>query len=187
MGYMMKKTLLILGGVALLALVAIGAFFLGRGSQPTTKSTDNQTAVSEQANTSTSENNTEQAETKSTEAASASPKPLVVSASGNNAGEITYTITSSWGDDKTTYTQIDAVIQNKTDADLEGWNVNLTVPKGSKMNQNWNGQMKLKDTNLNIQPADYNQTISAGGTVEFGFIIETPSAYVPEKSDLTIG
>lgn len=178
---MMKKTLLILGGVALLALVAIGSFFLGRGSQPTTKTATNQ------INSTISENNTEQAETKSTEAASASPKPLVVSASGNNAGEITYTITSSWGDDKTTYTQIDAVIQNKTDADLEGWNVNLTVPKDSKMNQNWNGQMKLKDTNLNIQPADYNKTISAGGTVEFGFIIETPSAYIPEKSDLTIG
>ena len=55
------------------------------------------------------------------------------------------------------------------------------------MNQNWNGQMKLKDTNLNIQPADYNKTISAGGSIDFGFIIETPSAYVPEKSDLTIG
>lgn len=177
----MKKTLLIIGGVALLAIVAVGAFFLGRGSRPTTETATNQ------ANSTVSEDNTEQPNTESTATASASPKPLVISASGNNAGEITYTITSSWGDDKTTYTQIDAVIQNKTDTDLEGWNVNLTVPKGSKMNQNWNGQMKLKDTNLNIQPADYNKTISAGGTVEFGFIIETPSSYTPEKSDLTIG
>lgn len=182
----MKKTLLILGGVALLALVAIGAFFLGRNSQPATQN------VAEQTNTAISENNneqpgTEQAKTEPTQAASPTPKPLVVSASGKNAGEITYTITSSWGDDKTTYTQIDAVIKNKTDAELEGWNVNLTVPKGSKMNQNWNAQMKLKNTNLNIQPADYNKTILAGQSIEFGFIIETPSAYVPEKSDLTIG
>lgn len=178
---MMKKALFILGGVALLALVAIGAFFLGRGSRPATKIATNQT------NSTISENSTKQAETKSTATASASPEPLIVSASGKNAGEITYKITSSWGDDKTTYTQIDAVIQNKTDTELKGWNVNLTVPKGSKMNQNWNGQMKLKDTNLNIQPVDYNKTISAGGTIDFGFIIETPTAYSPEKSDLTIG
>ena len=180
----MKKALLIIGGVALLALVAVGAFFLGRNSLPTTQTATNQ------ENPTMSANNTEaakQPETETTAAASASPKPLVVPAGGKNTGEITYTITASWGDDKTTYTQIDAVIQNKTETDLEGWNVNLTVPKGSKMNQNWNGQMKLKNTNLNIQPADYNKTISAGGTVEFGFIIETPSSYTPEKSDLTIG
>lgn len=182
----MKNALLILGGVALLALVAVGAFLLGRNTHPATQN------VAEQTNTTISENNneqpeTEQAKTEPTQAASPSPKPLVVSASGNNAGEITYTVTGSWGDDKTTYTQIAAVIQNKTDTDLEGWNVNLTVPKGSKMNQNWNGQMKLKNTILNIQPADYNKTIYAGQSIEFGFIIETPSAYVPEKSDFTIG
>lgn len=177
----MKKALLILGGVALLALVAIGAFFLGRGSRLATKTATNQ------VNTNIPKDGTEQPEANTTKTVSASPKPLVVSASGKNAGEITYKISSSWGDDKTTYTQIDAVIRNKTDVDLEGWNTNLSVPKGSKMNQNWNGQMKLKDTNLNIQPVDYNKTITAGGSIDFGFIIETPSAYTPEKSDLTIG
>ena len=90
------------------------------------------------------------------------------------------------GDDKTTYTQIDAVITNQSEQDMASWEVNLTVPEGSKMNQGWNGKMKLKGSVLNVLPEDYNAVITAGQTVNFGFIIETPSAYVPEESELIL-
>lgn len=184
----MKKIILIIGVLALFLLTAVGAFFLGRYSQNGKKE---DTAAEKNISADTSKgNDVSQTEEKQAEN-SPSPKPVTFSVIGENEnaaieGEITYTITASWGDDKTTYTQIDAVITNQSEQEMASWEVNLTVPKGSKMNQGWNGKMKLKGTVLNVLPEDYNAVIAAGQTADFGFIIETPSAYVPEKSDLVL-
>ncbi len=187
----MKKTVMIIGIVVLFLLTAVGAFFLGRQSQ-NGKKEDTSKEQNISADTSKG-NDLSQTEEKQAEN-SPSPKPVTFSVIGEGesaiVGEITYTITASWGDDKTTYTQIDAVITNQSEQDMASWEVNLTVPKGSKMNQGWNGKMKLKGRNLetflNVLPEDYNAAIAAGQTANFGFIIETPSAYVPEESELIL-
>lgn len=183
----MKKFVMIIGVLALFILAAVGAFLLGRHSQNGKKE---DIAVEKNISADTSEgNDLSQTEEKQAEN-SPSPKPVTFSVTGEGEsaieGEITYTITASWGDDKTTYTQIDAVITNQSEQEVAIWEVNLTVPKGSKMNQGWNGKMKLKGTVLNVLPEDYNKVIAAGQTANFGFIIETPSSYVPEKSDLIL-
>lgn len=179
----MKKVILIIGGVVLFFLTVAGAFFLGRYSQEgkgENASAEKNISVDAPKKDAVSPTGEKPAD------ASASPEPVTISASGGQEGEITYTITSTWGDDKTTYTQIDALITNQSDQEVSDWKVNLTVPQGSKMNQSWNGQMKLKGTDLKILPADYNAVIAAGQTVNFGFIIETPSDYVPKESELVL-
>ena len=183
----MKKTMMIIGVLVLFLLTAVGAFLLGRHSQngkkEDTVAEKNISADSSKEND-LSQNGEKQAEN------SPSPKPVTFSVTGEGEsaieGEITYTITASWGDDKITYTQIDAVITNQSEQDMASWEVNLTVPGGSKMNQGWNGKMKLKGTVLNVLPEDYNKVIAAGQTANFGFIIETPSAYVPKESELIL-
>lgn len=189
----MKRTLIIIGASALVILIAAGAFLLGRysqnGRQEDTSAKKNISADASQENetTQTEEKQTKDKQTEEKQAGiSPSPKPVTISASGETKGEITYTISASWGDDKTTYTQIDAVITNQSDQMVEDWKVSLTIPKGSKMNQSWNSKTTQKETVLSILPEDYNAYIAVGQTVNFGFIIETPSAYVPEESELVL-
>lgn len=179
----MKKTITIIGVFALFILTAVGAFILGRHSQNRTKEdVSAEKNISEDA---LKGNEMSQSEEKQAEVSS-SPKPATISASGENKGEITYTTTASWGDDNVTYTQIDAVITNKSEQEMASWEANLTVPKGSKLNQGWNGKMELKGNILKILPEDYNAAIAVGRTANFGFIIETPSSYVPEESELVL-
>lgn len=183
----MKKIVMIIGVLALFILAVVGAFLLGRHSQNGKKE---DTAVEKNISADTSKgNDLSQTDEKQAEN-SPTPKPVTFSVIGEGEiaieGEITYTTTASWGDDKTTYTQIDAVITNQSEQDMASWEVNLTVPKGSKLNQGWNGKMKLKGTVLNVLPEDYNAVIAAGQTANFGFIIETPSAFVPKESELIL-
>lgn len=183
----MKKTVMIMGVIVLFLLTAVGAFLLGRHSQNGKKE---DAAAEQNISADTSEgNDLSQTEEKQVEN-SPSPKPVTFSVIGEGEiaieGEITYTTTASWGDDKTTYTQIDAVITNQSEQDMASWEVNLTVPKGSKLNQGWNGKMKLNKNVLKVLPEDYNAVIAAGQTANFGFIIETPSAYVPKESELIL-
>lgn len=179
----MKKTITIIGIFALFLLTAVGAFVFGRHSQNGTKE---DVSVEKDISQDASKGNEVSQNEKKQEEASPSPKPVTISASGENEGEITYTTTASWGDDNVTYTQIDAVITNQSEQEMASWEVNLTVPKGSKLNQGWNGKMELKGNRLKILPEDYNAVIAAGQTANFGFIIETPSSYVPKESELVL-
>lgn len=184
----MKKTMMIIAVLALFLLTAVGAFFLGRHSQNGKRE---DTAAEKNISADTSKGN-DQSQNEEKQAENLPfPQPVTFSVieegeSGAIESRITYTTTASWGDDKTTYTQIDAVITNQSEQEMASWEVNLTVPKGSKLNQGWNGKMKLKGTVLNVLPEDYNAVIAAGQTVNFGFIIETPSSYVPEESELIL-
>lgn len=179
----MKKIITIIGVFALFILTAVGAFVLGRHSKNGMK--ENISAEKDISENASKGNKIFQNEKKQEEV-SPSPKPVTISASGENEGEITYTTTASWGDDNVTYTQIDAVITNQSEQEMASWEVNLNVPKGSKLNQGWNGKMELKGSILKILPEDYNAVIAVGQTANFGFIIETPSSYVPEESELVL-
>lgn len=180
----MKKMMGILGMAVVIFVVAAAAFFLGRysGSGKQEKIPAGQIKQEKE-----SEDKNPGAQIKEKPAdATAAPAPVTMRAKGENEGKITYTVSASWGDEKTTYTQLDAVIANQADQETAGWEVALTVPEDSRVNQSWNGKMKLKGTELKILPMDYNAVIPAGETETFGLILETPSAFVPEKSELVL-
>ncbi|RKM58534.1 HD domain-containing protein [Butyrivibrio sp. XB500-5] len=77
-------------------------------------------------------------------------------------------------------TQYEFVINNLGTNDLENWNIFLAMPRGSSVTDVWNVELARDDReDLVITPVNYNMTISAGGSVSFGFTIHTRRAYMP--------
>lgn len=180
----MKKMIGILGMAAVIVVVAATAFFLGRHSGSGKQEKILAGQIKQEKESGNKDPGAQIGEKPAD--ATVTPTSVAMQAKGENAGKISYTVSASWVGEKTTYTQLDAVIANLSDKETAGWEVTLTVPEGTQMNQSWNGKMKLKGTELKILPMDYNAVIPAGKTETFGLILETPSAFVPEKSELVL-
>lgn len=62
-------------------------------------------------------------------------------------------------------------IYNRTSAGVTGWKLDV-VYKGDPAIENiWNGEKKINKNKVSITPADYNQEIPAGGSVNVGYNI----------------
>lgn len=109
-----------------------------------------------------------------------------VSTNTNNDISVKYTVGSAWENDGKTYTNIEAVIANKSKTDVNNWVLTLTVPQKAKLDQYWNSECKIADAKMKAVPLDYNNVIAAGGEVSFGFIIITPSSFQPKKTTLSV-
>lgn len=62
-------------------------------------------------------------------------------------------------------------IYNKTSSAVSGWKLDV-IYKGKPAIENiWNGEKKINENTVSITPADYNQDIPAGGSVNVGYNI----------------
>ncbi|MCR4715934.1 MAG: cellulase family glycosylhydrolase [Lachnospiraceae bacterium] len=169
----MKKAVIALSALLVVAIVVI-AFLLGRqSSKPEAPaSTEN---VAEETLEAEDKDNKEA----TTEAAKG--------ASTVANGDVAYTVSGSWESNGMTATQVNAIVYNYKTSDVNNWKVEIDVPSGSKLEQSWNGTFDLKGSKLTVTAVDYNGTIAAGGSVDFGFILDTKGDFKPENTLLALG
>ena len=100
---------------------------------------------------------------------------------------ISYKCSNTWEQDNMICTQIDVTIVNETAKEACDWQSVLTMPKDSKILQSWNASLTLTGTTLNAQGVEYNKNIPAGGSIDYGFIMQSKEAFTPLKSMVKVG
>ncbi len=165
MKHRIHKLLVTMGLVTVLSIGVVGCSQSKSETDTTTITTQ---AVSEEASTTEAKATTESKE------------------QVQNDFEITVSSNNSWESGGMICAQFDGFIKNHTDVAGHDWKVTITVPEGSKLENSWNGTYNLNGTTLVITPVDYNKEVAAGGEIPFGFILDTPESFKPEKVILDI-
>ena len=177
----MKKIIGGFGVVLCVILLVFGAYQFGRmkGSSGQNKETVSQKQADEVGNS------VADATDNDTSAVEEETRAETVSTNADSDVSVKYTTSSSWENDGKTYTNIEAVISNKSGTDVNNWTLVLTVPSKAKLDQYWNSDCKIAGTKMTAVPLDYNNVIAAGSEVSFGFIIITPSSFKPKETVLS--
>lgn len=98
------------------------------------------------------------------------------SGTDNKAGkEVTVTCSNQWSDGQKQFYQYDLTISNTGKKDINDWSVQLDFACEVTVDQSWNGNFKKSGKSLVVTPADYNQTIGAGQSVNAGLIVYAAS------------
>ena len=83
------------------------------------------------------------------------------------------TVANSWQQDGNTCIQYSLTITNGAEAPTQGWSVSIPFAREIAVMSSWNGNFKVDGTVLTITPADYNNSIPAGGSLgDIGFILQ---------------
>ncbi|GGV06925.1 hypothetical protein GCM10010182_27190 [Actinomadura cremea] len=80
--------------------------------------------------------------------------------------EVAYRVDGSWP----AGFQATVRITNLGDGPIDGWRLGFDLPDGQAVTQLWNGTPAQDGSAVTVTPADWNRSIPAGGTVEFGFL-----------------
>ena len=92
--------------------------------------------------------------------------------SNNKASkDVTVTCSNQWSDGKKQFCQYDLTINNTGKNDITDWSVELDFSCEVTVDQSWNGNFEKSGSGLIMTPADYNQTITAGQSVNAGLIV----------------
>ncbi|MBO5088527.1 MAG: cellulase family glycosylhydrolase [Lachnospiraceae bacterium] len=169
MKYRIHKVLFVMMLVGTLSMGLLGCNQKTDSASTTTVTTQAVSEVSESADVSTTE-----------------AKATATTAPSTSDYEITLESNNSWESGGMVCAQFDGLIKNHTSTNGSDWKVTVTVPEGSKLENSWNGNYNLSGTTLVITPVDYNKKVEAGGEIPFGFILDTPQAYVPQQVILDI-
>ena len=78
---------------------------------------------------------------------------------------VTYTIVNDWGNGAT----VNVTIKNNGLTAINGWTLAWTFPGSQVISNLWNGSYTQSGTMVSVTNLSYNETIAAGGTVNFGF------------------
>lgn len=76
------------------------------------------------------------------------------------------TETNGWSDGTTNFTQYEVTVRNGGGTPVSGWSLELNTPSGSAISQSWNCTLTRDGTRLHLIPAEYAQTIPAGGQTQ---------------------
>jgi serine/threonine protein kinase len=76
-----------------------------------------------------------------------------------------YEITDSWPGGY----QVRVVVRNDGDRTLTGWQVRWTLPDGEDIDGLWAGKLARDGDDVTVTNEDWNVTVPAGGSTEFGF------------------
>lgn len=71
-------------------------------------------------------------------------------------------------------------IYNKTSSNVSGWKLDVVYKGAPSIDNIWNGEKKIRDNTVSITPADYNQEIPAGGSVNVGYNIASDDLTVED-------
>ena len=81
-------------------------------------------------------------------------------------------IKNQWESEGKTYYQYDLILENTSDHDLDGWEIQLSFDGAIALSDGWNGEYRVDGSTLHITCKDYNRSIAAGEEIkEIGFII----------------
>lgn len=71
-------------------------------------------------------------------------------------------------------------IYNKTSSNVSGWKLDVVYKGALSIENIWNGEKKIRENTVSITPADYNQEIPAGGSVNVGYNIASDDLTVED-------
>lgn len=71
-------------------------------------------------------------------------------------------------------------IYNKTSSNVSGWKLDVVYKGVPSIDNIWNGEKKIRENTVSITPADYNQEIPAGGSVNVGYNIASDDLTVED-------
>ncbi|MCD7957020.1 MAG: cellulase family glycosylhydrolase [Lachnospiraceae bacterium] len=137
-------------------------------------STDNTAADAADSNASAGTTGSEAADNNNTsdsttDNASANAGSVVCTPDGLTC---TADIVNQWESNGVPFYQYTVTPENTSGADITGWSVTLTFSGNFTLSDSWNGEYAVDGSTLTITPKDYNQTITAGGTLsDIGFIV----------------
>jgi serine/threonine protein kinase len=89
-----------------------------------------------------------------------------------------YEVVNSWPDGF----QVRVVVRNDGDRALTGWEVRWTLPDGEDIAGLWQGKLSRDGNDVIVTNEDYNVTVPAGESVEFGFNGSGDDPQVPPVS-----
>ncbi|WP_035063258.1 cellulose binding domain-containing protein, partial [Cellulomonas bogoriensis] len=109
--------------------------------------------------------------------ATAAPVPAATGAGCT----VDYRLTSEWSGGFVA----DVTVTNLGSA-VDGWTLSWTLPQGQQINNLWNGTVGSSTSGaVQVSNVDHNRSISAGGSVTFGFVGNASgSASVPSSFSL---
>lgn len=81
--------------------------------------------------------------------------------------EVEFEYVYSWGGEPTYYYQYNILVTNTTDSVIDGWQLVVPVPSGSKMNV-WGVEYEATDEYIILTPVDYGKKIEPGATYTGG-------------------
>jgi lysophospholipase L1-like esterase len=93
----------------------------------------------------------------------------------------TYRLINAWGGGL----QGEVTVTNSAGAGISGWTVRLNLPSGESMSSLWGGVTTGVSGALDVQNAEYNGTVPAGGSTTFGFVANGSSATSPSVGTCT--
>lgn len=80
------------------------------------------------------------------------------------ACEVTYDLVNQWPDG------FQATVTVTTAVTLDGWRVDWSFRDGQKVDQMWDASLAQNGSRVTATAADYNRSVSANGTLTFGFL-----------------
>jgi glucuronoarabinoxylan endo-1,4-beta-xylanase len=86
-----------------------------------------------------------------------------------------YQVTNSWDGGF----QADITVTNNGSAATRGWRVSWPLPSGQTISQVWNGALTTSGGTATVTNAEYNGTVTPGGTATFGFTATGPPGSTP--------
>jgi len=110
---------------------------------------------------------------------------LVISGKGNIVINIpslskNYSVTStidSWYDNGYFYYNCDAYLNNIGTADINGWTIQVNIPSDINEITCWNSSCTIEGNVLTITNLDYNGSVPAGQSVNFGMHFSSPTEW----------
>ena len=91
---------------------------------------------------------------------------------GADGFSIAADVINSWGQGNETYYQYTLTLTNDSEADQNGWTINISFSDDIALSGGWNGNYQVNGNVLTISAMDYNGYVAAGGSVEnIGFIL----------------
>ena len=98
----------------------------------------------------------------------------VTASSANTSASLTSS--NSWDEGGKKCYQYTLTVKNTGSSAVKNWKVSVDFGTGVSINNSWNGTFSASGNTVTVTPADFNNEIKAGSSVEVGFIIKANGA-----------
>lgn len=122
------------------------------------------------SSTTTTNNNNNNNSSNNTTSSSAA----VTASSANTSASLTSS--NSWDEGGKKCYQYTLTVKNTGSSAVKNWKVSVDFGTGVSINNSWNGTFSASGNTVTVTPADFNNEIKAGSSVEVGFIIKANGA-----------
>ena len=122
------------------------------------------------SSTTTTNNNNNNNSSNNTSSSSAA----VTASSANTSASLTSS--NSWDEGGKKCYQYTLTVKNTGSSAVKNWKVSVDFGTGVSINNSWNGTFSASGNTVTVTPADFNNEIKAGSSVEVGFIINANGA-----------